>query len=80
MSAATLLAELDALGVKVWPDAGAFQISEKRYAGRMKQLRPSLALVYSSANDESNNLLTEQEAAHFANCRILTDYGLAFVQ
>ena len=57
MSPATLLAELDALGVKVWPDAGALRFKAPpgamtpALAARMKAAKLELLAILNAAND-----------------------------
>ena len=57
MSAAQLLTELESLGVKVWPDAGALRFKAPagamtpELAARVKAVKPELLAILNAAND-----------------------------
>ena len=57
MSAAQLLTELESLGVKVWPDAGALRFKAPakamtpELAARVKAVKPELLAILTAAND-----------------------------
>lgn len=62
MSAAQLLIELESLGVKVWPDAGALRFKARagamtpELAARLKEHKPELLTILANepaANDET---------------------------